>query len=565
LIEDTTWKFAEETHTLKYRQPGETFKTSMCRVANHLKDSEEHYHAFKDILVNRRFLPGGRVQSASGAARQVTAFNCFVMDDIPDSLEGIMRVLSEAARTQQMGGGVGYNFSTLRPRGAIIKTLGSQSSGPLSFMDIFDAMCAAISSAGHRRGAQMACMRVDHPDIEEFISSKNNGHRFTNFNISVLITDEFMSAVENGDSFDLKFDGKVYSTVSASALWDQIMRSTWDYAEPGVIFIDRVNRKNNLWYCETISATNPCGEQPLPPYGACLLGSFNLTQYVVMDEVPYFDYMKFIKDIPIVVRAMDNIIDRTIYPLAKQEYEAKSKRRMGLGVTGLANALEALCASYGSGGFLFLMEQILIVLRDSAYEASIKLAKEKGPFPLFNPLLLESEFARTLPRHINSLIREGGIRNSHLLSMAPTGTISLTAGNVSGSIEPPFSHYYDRDMREFDRMKTERVSDYAYREWGIKGKTALELSPLDHVKVLNLASQYVDSACSKTCNIGDDVSWEDFKEVYVQAYKGGASGCTTYRAAGMRKGILNTVETPAEEVEGLACTWDTETGKRTCE
>lgn len=498
---------------------------------------------------------------------------CYVMDKIPDSLEGIMRVLTEASKTMQMGGGVGYDFSTLRPRGALIKSLQSFSSGPLSFMDIFDAMCAAISSAGHRRGAQMATMRVDHPDIEDFITSKTNTTRFRNFNISVLVTDKFMKAVEDHDNFDLVFEGQVYKTVYAPALWDRIMRSTWDYAEPGVIFIDRVNRKNNLWYCETIAATNPCGEQPLPPYGACLLGSFNLTAYMKtalfvgedkLEIKPIVDLAQLRMDIPVVVRAMDNIIDRTIYPLPRQEEEAKAKRRMGLGFTGMANALEVMGLPYGSPEFLAEAEKCFTVLRDQSYIASIELAKEKGRFPRFNSLLLESEFARTLSEDIQSAIRVYGLRNSHLLSMAPTGTISLTAGNISSSIEPPFLHYYDRTVREFDKVKTERISDYAYREWGIKGKTALELTPEEHVAVLNLASRYVDSACSKTCNIGDDVTWEQFQNVYKLAYEGGASGCTTYRAAGKITGVLTAPDIQEDQLS-TACTWDPDTGKRTCE
>lgn len=579
-------KISEEIHQMKYRADGEDFKTAMARVADHLKDDEDHYQSFKDILYHMRFLPGGRVQSASGATRQVTAFNCFVMNTIPDSMDGIMKVLAEAAETMRLGGGVGYDFSTLRPRGTRIKTLDTPSSGPLSFMEIYNALCKTISSAGHRRGAQMGCLRVDHPDIEEFITAKNNATNLTQFNISVLVTDKFMEAVKADDMFDLVFEGRVFRTVKARALWEKILRSTWDWAEPGVIFIDRINKKNNLWYIEDIAATNPCGEQPLPPYGACLLGSYNMTKYTLRKPVEdnvtflkpsfYFDWDQLRDDIHHVVRAMDNVIDRTVYPLEQQKIEAQNKRRMGLGVTGMANSLEALGYKYGSDEYIAMQEEIMGVIRNESYRASIQLAKEKGAFPLFREELLQSDFAKTLPQSIQDDIKEFGLRNSHLLSVAPTGTISLTADNISSGIEPVFSHYYDRTIQTFDGPRIERVEDYAYREWGFKCTTANELSVFDHVRVLNSASKFVDSACSKTCNVGDDVSWHDFKEVYMEAYEGGASGCTTFRAAGKRYGILNAShsedvadepEVPEDNFidEGGACYYDPATGKKQCE
>ena len=574
---------SEEIHQMKYRGKNESFTAAMTRVAEALKDDEDHFREFRDILYDMRYLPAGRVQSAMGAPRHVTAYNCFVSITIEDSMDGIMRAAKEAARTMQLGGGIGYDFSTLRPRGAMIRSLDSRSSGPLSFMGIFDAICKTISSAGHRRGAQMAVLRVDHPDIEEYITAKNNSTELTQFNMSVGVTDAFMEAVKNDDMFDLVFEGRVYSTVRARSLWDSILRSTWDWAEPGILFIDRINKKNNLWYCETIAATNPCGEQPLPPNGACLLGSFNLTRYIKEDlGGRYFDYGQFKHDIPHVVRAMDNVVDRATYPLLQQKAEAMSKRRMGLGVTGLANAIEALGHEYGSEGFLAVMENIMKTLRDSAYLSSASLAIEKGAFPLYDDILLESDFAKTLPSDIRDAIRSCGLRNSHLLSIAPTGTISLSADNVSSGMEPVFSHYYDRTIQTFDGPKVERVEDYGYRVFGVKGKTADELSVFDHVKVLNLASRYVDSACSKTCNVGSDVSWEEFKQVYMDAYEGGASGCTTFRAAGKRYGILNAaasedvVEDKVEDVDnfvdeksvdevGGACYFDTATGLRQCE
>lgn len=572
-----TLSISEEIHAMKYRSKGESFKEAMIRVADALKDNEEHYLQFKEVLLDQRFLPAGRVQAAMGAPREVTAFNCFVSGTLEDSMDSIMEKAAEAAQTMRLGGGIGYDFSSLRPRGDHIASLDSRSSGPISFMGIFDAICKTIASAGHRRGAQMGVLRVDHPDIEEFIKAKNNSTTLTQFNVSVGVTDDFMDAVINDKMFDLKFEGRKYKTVRAKYLWDEIMRGSWDWAEPGVLFIDTINKKNNLGYCETIAATNPCGEQPLPPYGACLLGSFNLARYIDNDNGLYFDYEKLKHDIAPVVRAMDNVIDRTVYPLEEQRMEAQSKRRMGLGITGVANAGEALGYEYGSPEFLKWLEEVMTVIRDTCYQSSISLALEKGPFPMFiADKYLESEFARTLPEHIRRDIHNFGVRNSHLLSVAPTGTISLSADNVSSGIEPVFSHSYERTIQTFDGPKIEKVEDYGYRVFGVKGKTANELSVFDHVKVLNTASRFVDSACSKTCNVGDEVTWDQFKDVYMQAYLGGASGCTTFRASGKRYGILNAaaVEDVAVEPEeseddfieeGGACYFDLATGLRTCE
>jgi len=572
-----TLEISESIHAEKYRGQGETFKDAMTRVARALKDDEGHFNNFRNILFNQRFLPAGRVQSAMGAPRRVTPYNCFVSGTIEDSMDGIMDAARRAAETMRLGGGIGYDFSTLRPRGAMIKSLESKSSGPLSFMGIFDAVCKTIASAGHRRGAQMGVLRVDHPDIEEFVTAKNNKTALTGFNISVGVTDKFMTAVKEGTDFDLVFNGEVRKTIDARALWDMIMTSTWDWAEPGILFIDRINQKNNLHYCETIAATNPCGEQPLPPNGACLLGSFNLTKYVLKHDDKYvFNMNQLRNDIPHVVRAMDNVVDRATYPLKEQEIEAKSKRRMGLGVTGVANAIEALGFSYGSERFLQTLEEIMGVIRDVAYTTSVELAIEKGSFPLFTQAYLESDFAKTLPDNIRELISNYGIRNSHLLSVAPTGTISLSADNVSSGIEPPYELVADRTIQTFDGEKIVKVEDYGYRVFDVKGKTANELSVFDHVKVLNVASKFVDSACSKTCNVGDDVSWEDFKKIYMDAYDGGASGCTTFRAAGKRMGILNasSEENSGQEQvketqdfvdEGGACYFDPTTGLRKCE
>ena len=419
---------------------------------------------------------------------------------------------------------------------------------------------------------------MDHPDIKEFIRAKRNSDKLTGFNISIGVTDEFMGAVTNDadDSFDLTFDGIVYERVSARELWTEIMESTWDWAEPGILFIDRINEMNNLHYCETISATNPCGEQPLPYYGACLLGSFNLTKYVGEE----FDFTQFKRDIPHVVRAMDNVIDRTIYPLKAQSDEAKNKRRMGLGITGLANAGEMLGYPYGSEEFLTWAEEVFKVLRNGTYSASADLALEKGSFPMYREDYNKSNFIRQLPRRLRDKIKANGIRNSHLTSIAPTGTISLVADNVSGGIEPVFSHYYDRTIKVVDESgkeveRVERVSDYAYSR-GVKGISANDLSVHDHLSVLALAQHYVDSAVSKTCNVGEEVTFEEFKDVYVSAWKQGCKGCTTFRAAGKRFGILNapveeetTGESETQEVseeggEVQACFIDPTTGQKEC-
>jgi len=569
---------------VKYRQEGETFGQKTSRISGALTDNQEHYEKFNATLKDQRFLPGGRVQSAAGSYRRVTAFNCFVMQKVPDDLMGIMEVAKQAAKTMQLGGGVGYDFSSIRPKGARIKSLGSQASGPVSFMGIMDATCKTIASAGHRRGAQMGCLRVDHPDIMDFISAKANHDKLTQFNISVLVTDKFMEAVKSDSNFDLVFEGRVFDTVRARSLWEAILRNTWDWAEPGVILIDRVNEMNNLWYCENISATNPCGEQPLPPYGACLLGSFNLTRY--MSPVPMsisglekkwkFNWSLLEHDIPHVVRAMDNVIDETTYPLPEQEAEAKNKRRMGLGITGLGNVLGALGIRYGSDEAKEFTRKVLRLIANRCYMTSASLALEKGAFPLFDKRYLEGKFIKKLDPEVQEAIKNYGIRNSHLTSIAPTGTISLTANNVSSGLEPVFSLSYTRTIQTADGPMYETVEDYAYREWGIECDTADQITVQEHVGMLTAAQEWVDSACSKTCNVGDSVSWEEFKEVYMSAYDGGAKGCTTFRASGKRFGILNASasediieeDKPTDdelEVEGGACYIDPETGIRSCE
>lgn len=523
-------------HASKYRIPNETYEQYVDRISSVLSEDE----IFKSGLQEMAILPAGRIQRAIGSPMEVTAFNCFVSGTIEDDSSDIMDKNKEAFLTMRMGGGIGYDFSTIRPNGSLIKSLQSGSSGPLAFMDIFDANCKTVRSAGGRRGAQMGVMRVDHPDIVEFVKSKSDLSRFRNFNLSVGVTDEFMTAVKNDGMFALKFNDEVYDVIKARVLWDLIMEMTWDWAEPGVLFIDRANDMNNLWYCEYLAATNPCGEQYLPPYGACLLGSMNLVRFITSDGK--FDKAKYISHVKSFYRASDNIFENTDYPLEAQKKEAFDKRRMGLGITGMANAIEFITKSrYASDDYIQLQDEVFQTHTYSIYEESIENAKKFGSFPLFDrDKYLESKFIKTLPDHIQQGIYDHGIRNSHLTSIAPTGTISLTADNVSSSIEPVFSYEYDRQIINEDGVtkRTVTVSDYAYKYLDYKCTPAHELTVDEHIRVLTHAQKYIDSACSKTCNVGDDVSFSDFKNIYMNAYDQGAKGCTTFRAAGKLMGVL---------------------------
>lgn len=567
--------FCEELHATKYRSRGEDFREAMQRMASPLSDNEPHYRSIREVLLGMRFLPAGRIQAAIGSPRNVTPYNCYVAPAFEDSLVdttdpferelAIMDVAKYAARTMRMGGGIGYDFSTLRPRGDRILKLDSYSSGPVSFMSIFDAVCLTISSSGHRRGAQMGVLRVDHPDIEEFINAKQNVDKLTGFNISVAVTDEFMMAVLQNQDFALRFGGKIYKTVKARDLWQKIMRSTWDWAEPGVIFIDRVNAMNNLHYCEIITATNPCGEQPLPRDGACLLGSFNLVRYLIPNGGQWeFNERLLTNDIPHVVRAMDNVVDVAEYPHESQKREALSKRRMGLGVTGVANALEAMGYRYGSPGFCQKLDRILQIITNKCYQASAKLAAEKESFPLYQPsMYLEGEFIKTLWPETRKMIEESGIRNSHLTSIAPCGTISLCADNVSSGIEPVFAQRYTRTVNMPDGQREVEVVDYGIEHLGITGTPANDVTIEEHVRVLTTAQRRVDSAVSKTCNVPPDTAWEDFCNIYIEAWKGGAKGCTTFQVGGKRFGVLNAQEDGTQDA--AQCRIDSETGRRECE
>jgi ribonucleoside-diphosphate reductase alpha chain len=535
---------------------------SWSRVALALAQAEApdqrvgHALGFARALAGHKFLPAGRILAGAGTGRNVTLFNCFVMGTIEDSMDGIFRSLREAALTLQQGGGIGYDFSTLRPKGASVAGVGADASGPVSFMDVWDAMCRTIMSAGSRRGAMMATLRVDHPDIEEFITAKRVPGRLSNFNLSVLVSDAFMTAVKSGADWNLQFGGKVYRTVKAEALWDTIMRSTYDHAEPGVIFIDRVNRENNLSYCESIAATNPCGEQPLPPYGACLLGSINLARLVAnaFTDQAALDIKELERLTATAVRMMDNAIDVSRFPLPAQEHEARVKRRIGLGVTGLADALIFCRVKYGSPESLSLISNWLEALSHAAYRASAELAREKGPFPLFDRnAYLTRPHIQALPPDIRDAIAEHGIRNSLLTSIAPTGTISLFAGNVSSGVEPVFAFSYTRKVLQPDGgRREEQVSDYAVRAFQASFGpdaalpdyfvNAQMLSPSQHLAVQAAAQPFIDSAISKTINVPAGISFEDFAHVYLEAYELGCKGCTTYRPNEVTGSVLSVDE-----------------------
>jgi len=916
---------ADQLHAMKYRGDRETFRDAINRVSKALADGDEHYHKLREILGAQRFLPGGRIQAAMGSTRSVTAVNCFVSGTIADSFtddEGnIMQRAHEAAKTMRMGGGIGYDFSTLRPRGALIKKLMSHSSGPVSFMRIFNEVCLATSSAGHRRGAQMGVMRVDHPDIEEFVNAKHDNTTLTGFNISVAITDEFMEAVAAGSSFKLRFGGEVYNEVDAQELWEQIMRSTFDWAEPGVIFIDTMNRLNNLKYCETIAATNPCfaagtliatdegafpieslvgrtvniwdgaawrkvdnfretgrdqemirfemqdgssfrvthahkmiladgsrvradevkitdqlqlaeieydgearvvgayikgflvgdgtsdgkgkpilylyppkadcrdrlvesasevmmtsprtnaisellwldqvtgrqtrqaltglavrkedlnpwastfkdelpievyswnrrskceflaglfdadgctvdsptngfsyqfsgvsrpllegvqillksigvrskiglmhlartkempggtydcqacwrltiaqagavhfakqvtfsrlksfadrelkynvkpragriqsisadevdpivycctvegshavtlaqgvttgncGEQNLPPFGACVLGSVNLSKYLSRQPIAVsalrdgqhsswsFSWDLLKSDMPAIVRAMDNVCDRSKYPLPQQHQESLNKRRIGIGVTALANAGEAMGMPYGSKEFLEFEHKVMGLIAREAYLASVDLAKEKGAFPLFDAEQYGRDaFLETLDKDVVAAVRKHGIRNSHLLSVAPTGTISLTADNVSGGLEPVFAYSTQRPIHTPFGQKIVEIEDYGVAQLGVRGRVASDISTTEHVDVLVAAQAHLDAAASKTCNVPPGTPWAEFKDIYRRSWEGGAKGCATFSIEGKRFALL----TAKPEDEGITCRIDPESGRRDC-
>ena len=510
---------------------------------------------FTTALTDFKFIPAGRILAGAGTDRSVTLFNCFVMGTIPDSLAGIFDHLREAAVTMQQGGGVGMDFSTIRPSGSPVLGVGADASGPLTFMDCWDSMCRTVMSAGQRRGAMMGCMAIDHPDIEAFIDAKRDPARLRNFNLSVLVSDAFMKALATDGDWPLLFDGEVRRTIRAKDLWHRLMTATYDMAEPGVIFVDRVNQLNNLAHCEQISASNPCGEQMLPPYGACLLGSINLARLVVnpfelgaaLDEPLLAELTRT------AVRLLDNVIDISRYPLPEQEAEAKAKRRIGLGVTGLADALLFCGTAYGGSPAVALTRRWLELIKREAYRASAEIAAEKGPFLLYDKCMLDRPNLASLDEETRAMIAEHGLRNGCLTSIAPTGTTSLLAGNISSGVEPVFAYAYTRRIRQPDgTTREEAVEDYAMQAWRrLKGDDAVPpaelfvsaqtLSPSDHLTMQAAAQSLIDSSISKTVNCPEDISFEAFADVYVEGYHLGCKGLTTYRPNAITGSVLSTV------------------------
>jgi ribonucleoside-diphosphate reductase alpha chain len=554
-----------------------TIEESWRRVAHALaaveKNPAQWEPQFYEALQDFRFLPAGRILSGAGSERRVTLFNCFVMGDIEDDLGSIFDHLRQAALTMQQGGGIGYDFSSLRPKGAPVQGVGADASGPLSFMDVWDAMCRTIMSAGARRGAMMATMRCDHPDIEDFIAAKRQPGRLRNFNLSVLATDPFMAAVDADADWPLMFAGTTYKVIRARALFDAMTRATYDYAEPGVIFIDRINARNNLHYCEEIHSTNPCGEQPLPAYGACLLGSINLARLVraPFSEAAALDEAELSQLVSVAIRMMDNTIDASGFPLEEQRQEAMAKRRIGLGMTGLADALMMVGLRYGSVEAAAKAGDWARLISEAAYRESVRLAEEKGAFPLFDrDAYLAGETIGELPEDIRADIAVHGIRNALLTSVAPTGTISLVADNVSSGVEPVFALAYTRKVLQPDGSKIEEeVSDYALRRFrALRGEqvtlpdyfvTAQDLTPAEHVRMQAAVQKYVDSAISKTVNVPEDIAFEAFQQVYLDAYRSGCKGCTTYRPNAITGSVLEVkplaapvADLPAPPVGGMS-------------
>ena len=573
----------------KYLKTGETSAEDLYRrVARALAsveapDLREKYETLFLENLHAGAIGAGRIMSAAGTDIQATLINCFVqpvgdciqgVDD--EGFPGIYEALREAAETMRRGGGVGYDFSRIRPKGAQVKATASVASGPCSYMNVFDQSCSTVESAGARRGAQMGVLRIDHPDVHEFITAKRTPGRWNNFNVSVGVSDAFIEAVQQGQPWELvhrarpgavamaqgayqRADGMwVYSTVQARALWDTIMKSAYDFAEPGILFLDHINEDNNLNYCEDIAATNPCGEQPLPSYGCCDLGPVILTRFVHhpfgFDGLPAFDFEAFEKVVALQVRALDNVLDVTFWPLPQQRDEAMAKRRIGVGFTGMGNTLAMLCLRYDMQEGRAMAARIAQSMRDAAYLASVELAREKGAFPKFEaePYLAAGTFASRLPEPIKKAIRKHGIRNSHLLSIAPTGTVSLAfADNASNGIEPPFSWMYKRKKREADGSTSEyAVEDHAWRLYRDLGGdvdalpdyfiSALAMPAEGHIAMMEAVQPFVDTAISKTVNIPADYPYDDFKDLYLQAWRARLKGLATYRPNAILGSVLET-------------------------
>ncbi len=561
--------FAEHIWKSKYRYTNgpmaydEDIRDTWRRVAGAIAavddDQDAWQQAFYEILSDYRFLPGGRILAGAGTDRRVTLLNCFVMGPIFDSMESIFDSLKETALTMQQGGGIGCDFSTLRPSGSWAVTSGAIASGPVPFMHIWDTLCETLLATSTRRGAMMATLRCDHPDIEAFIDAKRLDHALNNFNLSVLVTDSFMQAIANDAEWELRFPpaesgvaSEPYRKLPARQLWQRIVRAAHETAEPGVLFIDNINRENNLYYREQISATNPCGEIPLPPYGACDLGSINLTAFV---REPFttkakLDELTLCKTVGVAVRFLDNVIDISHFPLEQQADQARGTRRIGLGITGLADTLVMLGLHYDSDVGRAAAANAMQLIRDAAYASSISLAEEKGAFPLLDKQkYLEAPFIRRLPDKLKSGIADSGIRNSHLLAIAPTGTISLLAGNISSGIEPIYALEAERDVRGSDlKLRQFAVRDRAYGVWLASGRkknelpeyfvTADALPPRAHLEMQSCLQGFVDNAISKTVNLPECATMNDVAHVYSRAHALGIKGCTVFRSGALRGQVL---------------------------
>jgi ribonucleoside-diphosphate reductase alpha chain len=575
----------------RYRQEGErTIMDSWKRVARALasveSDPDLYAQRFLATLDDYRFLPGGRILAGAGSGRDVTLFNCFVMGVIEDSLDGIFTALRESALTMQMGGGIGLDFSTLRPAGMRTKRVGAIASGPVSFMHVWDAMCATLVSSGNRRGAMMATLRCDHPDIGRFITAKQHPGILTHFNLSVQVTDAFMRAVERDDDWALLFPAdslgaeaddlplvqsdwpgregavacRVLQRLRACELWEKITQAAYDTAEPGVLFVDQINRENNLAWRERISATNPCGEIPLPPWGGCDLGSINLTAFISDPfgkdaAVEWASLEQVVRD---AVRMLDNAIDLSHYPLPQQREQMQATRRIGLGITGLADAFMMLGIRYGDEASFSLASEIMQAIRDAAYRASIELAREKGAFPAFDAsAYMASPFIERLPEEIHEDIARYGIRNSHLLAIAPAGTISLLAGNLSSGLEPVFESRYRRRVQIDGEWQEFDVEDYGCRRWrelGLQGEppsriAAQALAPDLHLKMQASLQPFVDSAISKTVNIPESMPYADYSSLYMRAWRLGLKGCTTFRPNPVTGSVLDTIDSGCCQID----------------
>lgn len=587
-ISETVWDIK-----YRYREKGkiidQTLDDTWRRVAKAValaeKESERErwQQAFYRVLADFHFLPGGRILAGAGTTHQVTLLNCFVMNIAEDSLPAIFTALGEGALTLQQGGGIGYDFSVLRPQGEAVKKTGIAASGPVSFMRIWDTMCGVLLSTGARRGAMMGVLRCDHPDIEAFIAAKEDPTALRHFNVSVMVSDAFMAAVKNDEAWPLVFPDesgagervmrhwgqsstplpcRIYRRVSARALWEKIIRSAYDYAEPGVLFGDTINRMNNLWYREKINATNPCGEIPLPPYGACDLGAINLTQFVSAPFTPgaTFDWTRMEETTRIATRFLDNVIDVSRYPLAAQRQQAQGTRRLGLGITGLANVFVMLGMRYGSPESIRLASEIMQRVAQATWQTSIELAREKGTFPFYQRAYLQGEFVTQLPATLRRDLEQYGVRNSHHNTIAPTGTISLLANNVSNGIEPIFRATYDRHVRaNEDGTTTFRVQDYAYALWQqTHTKETLppawvdidSLTPEAHLQIQGAIQPHIDNAISKTINIPRDFPFEKLADVYTQAFALGLKGCTVFRPNPVTGSVLEVPEEHCCQYEG---------------